>query len=144
MQKITTFLWFDHRAEEAAKHYTSIFKNSKILSTTHYGDTGPRPKGEVMVVTFQLEGQEFMALNGGPEFNFSEAISLYVSCETQEEIDELTSKLNAGGEITCGWLKDRYGLPWQIAPSFMGQIMNDKDPAKRDRVMAAVMKMKKL
>jgi len=144
MQKITTFLWFDKQAEEAAKHYTSIFKNSKILSVTHYGDTGPGPKGQVMLVEFQLEGQPFMALNGGPEFKFTEAISLYVSCETQDEIDELTSKLNAGGEIQCGWIKDKYGLSWQIAPSHIGRLMSDKDPEKRDRVMAAVMKMKKL
>ena len=144
MQKITTFLWFDHQAVEAAKHYTSIFKNSKILTTANYGDAGPGPKGQPMVVTFQLEGQEFMALNGGPEFKFSEAISLYVSCETQEEIDELCAKLNAGGEMQCGWLKDKYGLSWQIVPSIMQRLITDKDPEKRERVMRAMLQMKKL
>jgi predicted 3-demethylubiquinone-9 3-methyltransferase (glyoxalase superfamily) len=144
MQKITTFLWFDNQAAEAAKHYTSIFKNSKILSTSYYGDAGPGPKGQVMVVTFQLEGQEFMALNGGPEFKFSEAISLYVNCETQEEIDELTAKLHAGGEIQCGWIKDKYGLSWQIVPAVLLRMINDKDAEKSQRVFRAMLQMKKL
>jgi len=144
MQKITTFLWFDNQAEEAAKHYVSIFKSSKILSTSHYTEAGPLPKGQVMVVTFQLEGQEFMALNGGPQFKFTEAISLTVSCETQEEIDQLTAKLSGGGELQCGWLKDKYGLSWQIVPAVLHRMMTDKDPAKTDRVMRAVLGMKKL
>src|SRR5262249_16874814 len=128
------------------KHYTSIFKNSKILSTSHYGDAGPGQKEQVIMITFQLEGQEFMTLNGRPHFKFSEAISLYVNCETQKEIDELTAKLNAGSEsnIQYGWLKDKFGLSWQIAPSFMAKLTDNKDPARRDRVMTALMKMKKL
>src|SRR5262249_17531106 len=116
-QKITTFLWFDKEAEDAAKFYTSIFKNSKILTTTRYGDSGPGPKGTVMTVAFELDGQQFTALNGGPHFKFTEAISLVVNCETQKEVDEYWSKLGAGGkESDCGWLKDKYGLSWQIVP----------------------------
>ena len=146
MQKITTFLWFNDNAEEAANFYVSTFKGSKILNVSRYGDDGPGPKGSVMVVTFALEGQEFMALNGGPQFKFSEAISLMVSCETQQEIDGLWEKLSSnGGEIQeCGWLKDRFGLSWQIVPTVVGKMLVDKDPAKSGRVMKAVLQMKKL
>jgi predicted 3-demethylubiquinone-9 3-methyltransferase (glyoxalase superfamily) len=145
-QKITTFLWFDHNAEEAARFYTSIFKSSKVLGLARYGDAGPGPKGSVMTVRFQLEGQEFMALNGGPQFKFTEAISLMVSCETQAEIDELWTRLTAGGgsEVECGWLKDKFGLSWQIVPYAIARMIEDPDPAKSSRVMQAVMKMKKL
>ena len=145
MQKITPFLWFDDNAEEAMSHYVSIFKNSKILSVSRYQGAGPGPKGKVMVGTFQLEGQEFMALNGGPEFKFTEAISLLVSCETQEEIDELCAKLAEGGEVgQCGWLKDKFGLSWQLVPSILGKMMQDRDPEKARRVMEAMMQMGKL
>jgi predicted 3-demethylubiquinone-9 3-methyltransferase (glyoxalase superfamily) len=145
MPKITTFLWFDNQAEEAAKHYVSIFKGSKVVSTSHYGESGPGPKGQVLVVTFELEGQEFMALNGGPHFKFTEAISLAVQCETQKEIDELAEKLSAGGEIgDCGWLKDKYGLSWQVMPAMVTRMLADKDPEKSERVMRAVQGMKKL
>lgn len=145
MQKITPFLWFDHQAEEAANFYVSIFKNSKILTVRRYGDAGPGPKGSVMTLTFQLEGQEFYALNGGPVFHFTEAISLFVNCETQEEVDELWLKLTAGGqESRCGWLKDKYGLSWQIIPSTLGEMLADKDPAKAGRVMQAMLQMSKI
>jgi predicted 3-demethylubiquinone-9 3-methyltransferase (glyoxalase superfamily) len=145
MPKITTFLWFDNQAEEAANFYTSIFKNSKILNVSRYGDAGPGPKGTAMMVTFQLEGQSFMALNGGPLFKFTEAISLFVNCETQEEVDELWGKLTAGGEESrCGWLKDKYGLSWQIVPAALGRLMGDPDPAKAGRVMQAMLKMSKI
>jgi len=145
MQKITTFLWFNNNAEEAANYYTSIFKNSKILDVSRYGDAGPGPKGSVMVVKFQLAGQEFVALNGGPQFKFTEAISLMVNCEGQQEIDELWRKLTAGGEESqCGWLKDKFGLSWQIVPAELGKLMSAKDPAKANRVMQAVLQMKKL
>src|SRR3990170_5155130 len=138
-QKIRTFLWFDGNAEDAAKHYVSIFKNSKILSVTRYGDAGPGPKGSVMTVNFQLEGQEFIALNGGPHFKFTEAISLLVNCDTQREVDELWSKLSAGGEESqCGWLKDKYGLSWQIIPTALFELMLDRDPGKSKRVMEAM------
>jgi predicted 3-demethylubiquinone-9 3-methyltransferase (glyoxalase superfamily) len=144
-QKIATFLWFDANAEEAAKHYVSIFKNSKILSVTRYGDAGPGPKGSVMTVNFQLEGQEFIALNGGPHFKFTEAISLLVNCDTQREVDELWSKLSAGGEESqCGWLKDKYGLSWQIIPTALFELMQDRDPGKSKRVMEAMLQMKKI
>jgi len=144
-QKITTFLWFDGKAEEAAKHYTSIFKNSKILGTTRYGNAGPGPKGSVMTVTFQIEGQEFTALNGGPQFRFTEAISLLVNCDTQKEVDELWSRLTAGGEEgPCGWLKDRFGLSWQIVPSALFKMIQDQDPEKSKRVMEAMFQMKKI
>jgi len=145
-QKITTFLWFDDNAEEAAKYYTSIFKDSKILGTTRYGDAGPGPKGSVMTLTFQLEGREFTALNGGPQHTFNESISLVVNCETQKEVDELWTKLTAGGgeEDMCGWLKDKYGLSWQIVPTALFRFMEDKDPAKSNRVMEAMLKMRKL
>jgi predicted 3-demethylubiquinone-9 3-methyltransferase (glyoxalase superfamily) len=145
MQKITPFLWFDNQAEEAMNFYVSIFKNSKVLNCSHYGEAGPGPKGTVMVGTFQLEGQEFLALNGGPHFKFTEAISLVVNCETQPEIDEMWEKLSEGGEKgQCGWLKDKYGLSWQIVPPVLGELMKDKDPEKTNRVMEAMLKMKKI
>ena len=144
-QKITTFLWFDGNAEEAANHYTSIFKNSKILSVARYGEAGPGPKGSVMIVTFELEGQEFIALNGGPHFKFTEAISLLVNCDTQKEVDELWSKLSAGGEEgQCGWLKDKFGLSWQIIPSALFKLLQDQAPGKSKRVMEAMLQMKKI
>jgi len=145
MQKITTFLWFDDQAEEAAHFYTSIFKNSRILHTSHYVENTPGTEGTVMTVSFQLEGQEFMALNGGPHFNFTEAISLYVNCENQEEVDELWEKLSDGGEPgRCGWLKDKHGISWQIVPTILGDLIQDKDTEKSNRVMQALLKMKKL
>ena len=149
MQKITPCLWFNNQAEDAAKFYASIFKNSKIGDMTRYGEAGAkvsgRPKGSVMTVTFEIEGQEFVALNGGPHFTFSEAISLMVRCETQKEIDEMWEKLSQGGEKgQCGWLKDKYGLSWQIVPSILGQLLQDKDAEKANRVMTAMMKMDKL
>jgi predicted 3-demethylubiquinone-9 3-methyltransferase (glyoxalase superfamily) len=145
MQKITPFLWFDGKAEEAMNFYVSIFKNSKIGRVTRYGEAGPGPKGTVMSATFQLEGQEFMALNGGPQFAFTPAISLFVNCETQEEVDELWEKLSAGGrKDRCGWLQDKYGLSWQIIPSVLGRLLNDKDPQKSQRVMKAMLQMDKI
>jgi predicted 3-demethylubiquinone-9 3-methyltransferase (glyoxalase superfamily) len=145
MQKITPFLWFDDNAEEAMNFYCSIFKNSKPGRITRYGDAGPGPKGTAMSVTFQLEGQEFFALNGGPHFSFTPAISLFVDCKTQQEVDELWEKLSEGGEKSnCGWLKDKYGLSWQIIPSVLGEMLNDPDPAKSQSVMKAMMKMKKI
>ncbi len=144
-QKITTYLWFDKHAEEAANHYISIFKNSKILSVERYGEGGPGPVGAVMIVTFQLEGQEFIALNGGPHFKFTEAISLLVNCDTQKEVDELWSKLSAGGEESqCGWLKDKFGLSWQIIPSALFRLLQDPAPEKSKRVMEAMLQMKKI
>jgi predicted 3-demethylubiquinone-9 3-methyltransferase (glyoxalase superfamily) len=145
MQKITPFLWFDDKAEEAMNFYTSIFKNSKRGRITRYGEGAPAPKGTVMSVTFQLEGQEFMALNGGPHYTFSPAISLFVNCQTQEEVDDLWEKLSAGGEKSrCGWLKDKYGLSWQIIPSALAEMLQDKDPAKSKRVMTAMLQMDKI
>jgi predicted 3-demethylubiquinone-9 3-methyltransferase (glyoxalase superfamily) len=145
MQKITPFLWFDDNAEEAIQFYTSIFKNSKIGRITRYGEAGPGPKGTVMTAVFQLEGQEFMALNGGPHFKFTEAISLFVNCETQQEVDELWEKLSEGGEKgRCGWLKDKYGLSWQIIPKALGELLADKDPKKSQRVMKAMLQMDKI
>jgi predicted 3-demethylubiquinone-9 3-methyltransferase (glyoxalase superfamily) len=146
MRKITPFLWFDGKAEEAVKFYTSIFRNSKIGKISRYGDEGPGPKGTVMVVTFQLEGQDFMALNGGPQFTFTPAISFLVNCETQKEVDELWEKLSAGGGETnqCGWLKDKYGVSWQIVPTVLGELMNDPDPVKAQRVMKAMLQMDKI
>jgi predicted 3-demethylubiquinone-9 3-methyltransferase (glyoxalase superfamily) len=145
MPKITPFLWFDDKAEEAMNFYTSIFKNSKPGKVSRYGDGAPGPKGKVMSVTFQLEGQEFMALNGGPHFSFTPAISLFVDCKTQEEVDELWEKLSAGGkQERCGWLKDKYGVSWQIVPSALGEMMRDKDPAKSTRVMQAMLQMEKI
>jgi predicted 3-demethylubiquinone-9 3-methyltransferase (glyoxalase superfamily) len=144
-QRITTFLWFDKEAEEAAQFYTSIFKNSRILGVARYGDAGPGPKGSVMTVSFELDGQEFVALNGGPHFKFTEAISLVVNCETQKEVDEFWSKLSAGGqEVECGWLKDKYGLCWQITPNVLPRLLQDPDPQKAKRVMEAMLKMKKI
>ncbi len=145
MPTITPFLWFDHQAEEAAKFYVSIFKNSQIVTTTRYGEAGPGPKGSVMTVVFQLEGQEFIALNGGPQFKFTEAISFSVNCKTQKEVDEFWEKLSAGGEEgPCGWLKDKYGLSWQINPTILGEMLNDPDPKRSRRVMEAMLKMKKI
>ena len=145
-QKITTYLWFDDNAEEAMNFYTSIFKNSKILDVARYGEAGPGPKGTIMAGTFQLEGQRFMALNGGPRFKFTEAISLFVNCETQEEIDDLWKKLTAdgGAPSQCGWLKDKFGLSWQITPSVLLKMLSDKDPAKSKRVMEAMLQMSKI
>jgi predicted 3-demethylubiquinone-9 3-methyltransferase (glyoxalase superfamily) len=149
MQKITPCLWFDDKAEAAATFYTSIFKNSKIVNIARYGEAGAevsgRPKGTVMTVTFQLEGQEFMALNGGPQFKFTEAISFVVNCQTQEEVDAYWEKLSDGGqEVQCGWLKDKYGLSWQIVPSILSEMLNDPDPKKAERVMKAMLQMKKI
>jgi predicted 3-demethylubiquinone-9 3-methyltransferase (glyoxalase superfamily) len=145
MQKITTFLWFDNQAEQAVNHYVSILKNSKIVSMARYGDAGPGPKGTVMTVKFQLEGQEFVALNGGPHFKFTEAISLVVNCETQQEVDDLWEKLSAGGQPSqCGWLKDKFGLSWQIVPTVLERMLQDKDPAKSRRVMETMLQMRKL
>lgn len=149
MHRINPCLWFDSQAEEAAKFYVSIFKNSRIGTIARYGDSGAeasgQPKGSVLTVSFQLDGQEFLALNGGPHFKFSEAISFVVNCETQKEVDEYWEKLSQGGAIQqCGWLKDKYGLSWQIVPTVLPELLTDKDPAKSERVMAALMKMKKL
>jgi predicted 3-demethylubiquinone-9 3-methyltransferase (glyoxalase superfamily) len=146
MQKITTFLWFNNQTEEAVNFYVSIFKNSKIVSIARYGDEVPGMKGKVLTAVFELDGQQFMALDGGPVFTFTEAISLYVSCETQEEVDELWSKLTANGgqESQCGWLKDKYGLSWQIIPKVLGEMLSDTDPAKAGRVMHAMLQMKKI
>jgi predicted 3-demethylubiquinone-9 3-methyltransferase (glyoxalase superfamily) len=139
MQKIAPFLWFNDNAEEAMNFYISIFKNSKVLSIT------PGPNGKVLTATFQLEGQEFMALNGGPMFTFTEAISLFVSCETQQEVDDLWAKLSAGGSAgRCGWLKDKYGLSWQVIPTALGELMRDKDPEKAKRVVDAMLQMNKI
>jgi len=145
MQKITPFLWFDDKAEEAMNFYVSIFKNSKTGTITCYGEGAPGPKGTVMTATFQLDGQEFMALNGGPLYKFTEAISFFVNCETQEEVDELWEKLSAGGEPgRCRWLKDKYGLSWQIIPKALGEMLQDKDAEKSQRVMKAMLQMNKL
>jgi len=144
-QKITPFLWFDGKAEEAANFYVSVFKNSKVVQLTRYGDAGPGPKGTVMSAIFQLEGQRFYALNGGPQFKFSPAISLFVDCETQQEVDELWEKLSAGGKTNrCGWLDDKFGLTWQIIPTTLGRLLQDKDAAKANRVMKAMMQMDKI
>ncbi|MDM0074012.1 VOC family protein [Variovorax sp. J2P1-59] len=146
MQKIAPFLWFDGKVEEAMTFYTSIFKNSRVKDVMRQGEGGPGPKGSVMGATFELEGQEFMALNGGPMFSFTPAISFFVRCETQEEVDDFAAKLSSdGGEIQpCGWLKDKYGLSWQIVPTALGAMLQDKDPQKARRVMETMMKMKKL
>ncbi len=145
IQKITPFLWFNQEAEEAANLYVSLFKDSKILGISRYGDAGPGPKGSAMVVDFQLAGLRFKAMNGGPHFKFTEAISLAVSCDSQEEVDTLWSRLTANGgqESQCGWLKDRYGLSWQIVPARFTQMMQDKDPKRTQRVMQAMLTMKK-
>ena len=145
MQKITPFLWFDDNAEEAMNFYVSVFKNSKIVTVTRYGKGGPLPEGTVFTVSFELDGQEFSALNGGPIFTFSEAISFYVNCETQQEVDELWEKLSEGGEKgRCGWLKDKYGLSWQIIPTVLIELMQDKDAEKARRVTEAMMQMDKI
>jgi predicted 3-demethylubiquinone-9 3-methyltransferase (glyoxalase superfamily) len=145
MQKITPFLWFDHQAEEAMNFYVSIFKNSKVGRVTRYGEAGPGPKGTVMSATFQLDGQDFFALNGGPHFTFSPAVSFFVNCETQQEVDELWEKLSAGGKKErCGWLKDKYGLSWQIIPSALGKMLGDQDAEKAKRVMQAMLQMDKI
>src|SRR6266508_3296318 len=145
MQGIKPFLWFDNQAEEAANFYTSLFDNSKILDVARYGEAGPGEAGTVMTVAFQLDGQDFVALNGGPRFTFTEAVSFVVSCETQDEVDQLWERLSEGGEEgPCGWLKDRYGLSWQIAPTALGQMLQDEDPKRAERVMAAMLQMKKI
>jgi predicted 3-demethylubiquinone-9 3-methyltransferase (glyoxalase superfamily) len=149
MQRITPFLWFDDKAEEAARFYTSIFKNSKIVNVARYGDAGAevsgRPKGTVMTVAFELEGQDFVALNGGPQFKFTEAVSFVVNCQTQDEVDEYWQELSDGGqEIQCGWLKDKYGLSWQIVPTILDEMLNDPDSKKAERVMKAMLRMKKI
>jgi predicted 3-demethylubiquinone-9 3-methyltransferase (glyoxalase superfamily) len=145
MKKITPFLWFNHNAEEAVQFYTSIFKHSEIISIMRNGEAGAGAKSSALYLTFQLEGQEFMALNGGPEFPFTEAISLFVNCESQEEVDELWEKLAEGGEEQqCGWLKDKFGLSWQIIPTALGELLNDPDPLKAQRVMQAMLQMSKI
>ena len=145
MQKITPFLWFDGNAEEAANFYISIFKNSKMGKISRYGDAGPGPKGSVMSVTFQIEGQEFFALNGGPQFKFTPAISFFVNCETQQEVDDLWAKLSAGGRTDrCGWLQDKFGLSWQIIPTVLGKLLGDKDPQRAKRAMQAMLQMTKI
>jgi predicted 3-demethylubiquinone-9 3-methyltransferase (glyoxalase superfamily) len=145
MQKITPNLWFDTEGEEAANFYVSLFENSKIVEVTRYGDAGPREAGTVMTVTFELDGEEFVALNGGPEFKFTEAVSLQVNCDSQEEVDRLWDALSDGGEPgPCGWLKDRYGLSWQIVPTVLNELVADPDPVKSQRVMKAMLGMKKL
>jgi predicted 3-demethylubiquinone-9 3-methyltransferase (glyoxalase superfamily) len=144
-QKITPFLWFDKEAEEAVNFYTSIFKNSRILSTTRYTGAGPGPAGSVMTIAFELEGLRFTALNGGPVFKFTEAISFVVNCDTEEEADEFWTRLSAGGqEVQCGWLKDKYGLSWQIVPTDLFKMLQDPDPARVKRVVTALLQMKKL
>jgi predicted 3-demethylubiquinone-9 3-methyltransferase (glyoxalase superfamily) len=145
MQRITTFLWFDTQAEEAANFYVSVFKNAKILKVARYGDAGPGPKGSVMTVQFQLDGQEFIALNGGPHFKFTEAVSLSVSCKTQEEVDYYWEKLSQGGEEgPCGWLKDKYGLSWQVNPTVLAEMISNPDAKRSKRAMEAMLKMKKI
>ncbi len=145
MQKITPYLWFDDQAEEAVNFYTSIFKNSRVLNVSRYGEAGPGPAGSVMTATFELGGQEFMALNGGPQYKFTEAISFLVHCKTQKEVDELWEKLSAEGEEgPCGWLKDKFGVSWQIIPTALGEMLSDPDPARAQRVMEAMLKMTKI
>jgi predicted 3-demethylubiquinone-9 3-methyltransferase (glyoxalase superfamily) len=145
MQKITPFLWFDRQAEEAANYYVSIFKNSKITAISRYGDAGPGPKGSVMVVSFELDGQQFCALNGGPVFSFTPAISFFVNCETQAEVDDLWERLSAGGrKDRCGWLTDKYGVSWQIIPQVLMKLIGDPDPAKSQRVVKAMLQMDKI
>jgi len=145
VQKITPFLWFDKEAEEAMKFYTSIFKNSKIGNVSRYGDAGPGPSGSVMTASFELEGLQFTALNGGPHFNFTEAISFHVDCASQEEVDYYWDRLGEGGHaVQCGWLKDKFGLSWQIVPSVLPKLLGDPDREKANRVMQAMLKMKKL
>ncbi len=145
MQKITPFLWFDNNAEEAMNFYMSIFKDSRVRTVSRYPEGTPGPVGSVMVAEFELHGQVFMALNGGPRFKFNESVSFMVHCDTQEEVDQLWEKLSAGGQKSqCGWLKDKFGLSWQIVPTILGQLLSDKDPAKTKRVAAALMQMSKI
>jgi len=145
MQKITPFLWFDSNAEDAVHFYTSIFKNSKIIAETRYSDLGPGPKGSIMTMEFELDGQRFIALNGGPHFKFTEAVSLLVNCKNQDEIDYFWEKLSEGGsDQQCGWLKDKFGLSWQIVPTVLWELMTDPDPQKSKRVMEALLQMKKI
>ena len=145
MQKITPFLWFDNNAEEAIDFYTSIFKNSKIKNVSRYGDAGPGPKGTVMVGSFQINGQDFIALNGGPQFKFTEAISFVINCKSQDEVDEYWDKLSEGGEPSrCGWLKDKFGLSWQVVPTVLGKLLSDPDPQKAKNVMEAMLQMSKI
>jgi predicted 3-demethylubiquinone-9 3-methyltransferase (glyoxalase superfamily) len=145
MQKITPFLWFDDQAEEAMNFYVGVFKNSKVGNVTRYGDAGPGPKGSVMTASFELEGQQFTALNGGPRFKFTEAVSFVVSCETQDEVDELWERLSEGGQTQqCGWLKDKFGLSWQIVPIALMELMSDPDPNRSRRVMEAMLQMTKI
>ncbi len=144
-QKITPFLWFDDNAEEAMKFYVSIFKNSEVLSINRYGDAGPGTEGTVMTTTFRLDRQEFMALNGGPHFKFTEAISFFIDCASQDEVDELWEKLSEGGETSqCGWLKDKFGLSWQVVPAVLIELLQDKNPVKSNRVMQAMLQMTKI
>jgi len=145
MQKITPFLWFNDKAEEAVEFYVSIFKNSKVVSTSRYGAEGPQPRGSVMTAVFDLDGQRFIALNGGPQFTFSPAISFLVNCETQAEVDELWEKLSDGGEQQPGgWLKDKYGVSWQIIPTVLGELLQHKDKERSKRVMQALLQMQKI
>jgi predicted 3-demethylubiquinone-9 3-methyltransferase (glyoxalase superfamily) len=145
LPKLTPFLWFDGKAEEAARFYTSIFRNSKVGDILYWGNTGPGPKGSVLTVEFELDGQKFVALNGGPEFKFTEAVSFEIECRDQEEVDMYWEKLSAGGEKSqCGWVKDRYGLSWQVTPAILPKMLKDRDTAKSDRVMTAMMGMSKL
>ena len=145
MQKITPFLWFDGQAEEAMHHYVAIFRNSRVVDVTRYGDAGPGPKGSVMSASFEIEGQRFTALNGGPQFRFTEAVSFVVNCETQQEVDELWDKLSEGGQTQqCGWLKDRFGLAWQIIPSALPELMSAPDPERARRVTEAMLQMTKI
>jgi len=145
MRKITPFLWFDTQAEEAAEFYVSVFRNSRITGISHYGEAGPGPAGSVLTVSFELDGQEFIGLNGGPEYRFTEAVSFSVDCATQAEVDEYWAKLSEGGEEgPCGWLKDRYGLSWQVVPTVLPQLLSDPDRLKANRVMEAMLQMKKI
>jgi predicted 3-demethylubiquinone-9 3-methyltransferase (glyoxalase superfamily) len=145
MQKITPFLWFNDKAEEAMKFYVSIFRNSKVGTVTRYGDAGPGPKGSVMTASFELDGEQFVALNGGPQFTFTEAISFVVNCESQQEVDYFWEKLTAGGQAgQCGWLKDKFGLSWQVVPTALPKLLAEKDPQKAGRVMNAMLKMDKI
>ena len=145
MQRITTFLTFNDQAEEAVNFYTSVFENSRIVSTTRYGEAGPGPKGSLMSANFELAGQQFIALNGGPSFSFAQGISLFVNCETQEEVDRYWERLSEGGEKgPCGWLTDKFGVSWQVVPRILGELLNDEDPEKAKRVMNAMLQMNKL
>ena len=145
MQKITPWLWFDTEGEEAAKFYTSVFPNSKIGDISRYGEAGPRPAGTAMTVAFELDGQPFVALNGGPQFTFNESVSFMVTCEGQEEVDKYWNTLSAGGEESqCGWLKDKYGVSWQIVPTALSRLLGDRDPARAQRAMQAMLKMRKI